>query len=249
MELTFAGGDRDCSSGVISSYQAAGLEVGATYTGDMVSGFTDTGLFEVWGMGETAERGDIYLNEASHTAMCLGASHGYDDALGEFYLNENGGIVGGEVGDQTGGESRVTAYYDFPWDCILHCTDRALAEKAAAVMEHLCDCPNHGYTQGSGRWGDGTFESIDYDEGDDDEMVDYNELANAVWNFEQNGTLMRDRVQGTDEAANAAREQLTRTDDVSGRDTVAALYDRVCYLGARTAEMEDKLDQILNRLG
>lgn len=73
--------------------------------------------------------------------------------------------------------------------------------------------------------------------------------AEDVWNFDQNGTLMRDRVQGTDQAANSANEQLTRRDDVSGRGTDANLYERVCYLGARTAEIEDKLDQILSRLG
>lgn len=93
-------------------------------------------------------------------------------------------------------------------------------------------------------------------EGDDDEMIDYNAVANAVWNFDQNGTLMRDRVQGTDEAANVAREKLTRTDDVSGRGTTAELYDRVCYLGARTAEQGEQLEaiqktleEIVNKIG
>ena len=79
--------------------------------------------------------------------------------------------------------------------------------------------------------------------------------AEDVWNFEQNGTLMRDRVQGTDQAANSANEQLTRRDDVSGRGTDANLYERVCYLGARTAEqgeqlsdLQTKVNQILDKL-
>lgn len=78
---------------------------------------------------------------------------------------------------------------------------------------------------------------------EEEEMIDYDELANKVaervWNFEQNGTLMRDRIQGTDEAANACREQLTRTDDVSGRGTEANMYERACWLGAAVKELEE----------
>jgi hypothetical protein len=81
------------------------------------------------------------------------------------------------------------------------------------------------------------------------------ENPDDVWNFDQNGVLMRDRIQGTDEATNAAnsaanvmREQLTRTDDVSGRGTEANLYERMCWMGARTAEISDKLDELINLL-
>ena len=34
-------------------------------------------------------------------------------------INENGGTTGGKTGDQTGQEIAVSAYYDFPWDCVL----------------------------------------------------------------------------------------------------------------------------------
>lgn len=108
-------GDRDCSSAVISCWQAAGVDVHATYTGDMLAGFLATGLFEKKPASYQAQRGDIYLNYAAHTAMCLG-----NGLLGEFSLNEFGGIVGGAVGDQTGRESSVHGYYSFPWDCVLH---------------------------------------------------------------------------------------------------------------------------------
>ena len=160
--MRIAGGDRDCSSAVISSYRAAGLNVNATYTGNMKAGFLATGKFEVWDTRSTsAQRGDIYLNEANHTAMCVddgSGEYGYD-ALAQFSINERGGITGGQVGDQTGRESAIGAYYDYPWDCTLHCTDRELADVAATVMEHLCECPNHGYAQDA-RWGDGTTEEI-----------------------------------------------------------------------------------------
>jgi len=67
-------------------------------------------------MSFSAVRGDIYLNEANHTAMCLdGGSdkvHNYD-CLGEFTISETGGIYG-QSGDQTGGESIIHEYYNYP---------------------------------------------------------------------------------------------------------------------------------------
>ena len=112
----FPGGDRDCSSAVISAYQAAGLDVDATYTGNMRSAFLATGLFEWHGMDFIAQRGDIYLNEGNHTAECTCPD---PDLLAEFCIAENGGIYGVE-GDQTGFEAYVHGYYDYPWDGILH---------------------------------------------------------------------------------------------------------------------------------
>ena len=111
-----AQGDRDCSSAVISCWQAAGVDVQATYTGDMLQGFLSTGLFEKQPLSFIAQPGDIYLNYSSHTAMCISTE---PDLLGEFNISENGTIFG-MVGDQTGYESLIRPYYDFPWNCILH---------------------------------------------------------------------------------------------------------------------------------
>lgn len=118
-------GDRDCSSGIISAYRAAcmgttyeGKFDNATYTGNMKSVFVASGLFEWKPMSFTAQRGDIYLNEGNHTAMCTSPS---PDMLAEFSISETGGIYGTE-GDQTGNESHIRAYYDYPWDGILHYT-------------------------------------------------------------------------------------------------------------------------------
>lgn len=119
-------GDRDCSSAAIDCWQRAlegtpyeGCLDGATYTGNMRQVFVASGLFEWHPMGDgfIAQRGDIYLNERDHTAMCVSA---VPDLLAEFSINEFGGIVGGAVGDQTGHESSIHGYYDFPWDGILH---------------------------------------------------------------------------------------------------------------------------------
>lgn len=128
---TFAVGDRDCSSSVIDCWREAlrgsdyeGALDGATYTGNMRSVFTASGLFDWHPMGDgyVAKRGDVYLNEASHTAMCQSA---VPDTLSEFSINELGTITGGQVGDQTGSESRIGAYYDFPWDGVLSYNGKA----------------------------------------------------------------------------------------------------------------------------
>ncbi|MEF2593705.1 MAG: SH3 domain-containing protein [Eggerthellaceae bacterium] len=111
-------GDRDCSSAVIDAYRSAGADVGgATYTGNMRSCMCGTGQFEWHSMssGYIAQRGDIYLNEVNHTAMCTSA---VPDMLAEFSISETGSIDGAE-GDQTGWESHVQGYYDYPWDGIL----------------------------------------------------------------------------------------------------------------------------------
>lgn len=115
-------GDRDCSSAIISAFEAAGISCGgATYTGNMRSCMVGTGNF-VWhpmSSGYIAKPGDVYLNEVHHTAMCTSA---VPDLLAEFCISETGGIDGAE-GDQTGYESYEHAYYDRPWDGILECVN------------------------------------------------------------------------------------------------------------------------------
>lgn len=113
-------GDRDCSSAVISAFEAAGISCGgATYTGNMRQCMCATGNFKWHPMsaGYIAQPGDVYLNEANHTAMCLSAE---PDMLMEFSISETGGVDGVE-GDQTGRESLIRAYYNYPWDGILEC--------------------------------------------------------------------------------------------------------------------------------
>lgn len=124
-------GDYDCSSSVITAWRLAlsptkykGKLSGATYTGNMRSVFVNSGLFTWKPMSFIAQTGDVYLNEVNHTAMCQTAT---PDMMSEFLINENGGIIGGERGDQTGSESVVHAYrvYSFGWDGILHYNGKA----------------------------------------------------------------------------------------------------------------------------
>lgn len=83
----------------------------------MRSLFCGTGLFSWEPMSFMACRGDVYLDESAHTAMCL-QNDASADILGEFSIAETGDIDG-EPGDQTGWESSIHGYYE-AWDGILH---------------------------------------------------------------------------------------------------------------------------------
>lgn len=120
--VTIAGGDRDCSSAVVTALRAVGVNTfGASYTGNMREQLLKTGLFGWRKMGvESARRGDIYLNEKCHTAVCVspcGSARG--DLLAQFSISEKGTVTGTK-GDQTGRESNIKAYYSYPWDGTLY---------------------------------------------------------------------------------------------------------------------------------
>lgn len=120
--VTIAGGDRDCSSAVVTALRAVGVNTfGASYTGNMWEQLLKTGLFGWRKMGvKSAQRGDIYLNEKCHTAVCVspyGSARG--DLLAQFSISEKGTVTGTK-GDQTGRESNIKAYYSYPWDGTLY---------------------------------------------------------------------------------------------------------------------------------
>lgn len=120
--VAIAGGDRDCSSAVVTALRAVGVNTfGASYTGNMREQLLKTGLFGWRKMGvKSAQRGDIYLNEKCHTAVCVspyGSARG--DLLAQFSISEKGTVTGTK-GDQTGRESNIKAYYSYPWDGTLY---------------------------------------------------------------------------------------------------------------------------------
>lgn len=120
--VTIAGDDRDCSSAVVTALRAVGVNTfGASYTGNMREQLLKTGLFGWRKMGvKSAQRGDIYLNEKCHTAVCVspyGSARG--DLLAQFSISEKGTVTGTK-GDQTGRESNIKAYYSYPWDGTLY---------------------------------------------------------------------------------------------------------------------------------
>ena len=119
------GPDYDCSSAVISAWELAGVPVktnGATYTGNMRGVFLRCGFEDVTAgvdltTGAGLQRGDVLLNIQHHTAMYCGSGMEV-----EASINENGGVTGGQPGDQTGREFLVRPYRNYPWDCVLRYT-------------------------------------------------------------------------------------------------------------------------------
>lgn len=135
-EYQYDRGSYDCSSSVITACNEAlrytkhkdALKA-ATYTGNMRKVFHDSGLFDIWPTATTiAKRGDVYLNDANHTAMCQDDD---PDMLSEFSINENGGCYGGKVGDQTGREAWIHDFYEYPWNVTLHWKGKVAAAEPA----------------------------------------------------------------------------------------------------------------------
>ena len=141
-KVTIATGDRDCSSAVCDAWERAlpGSTGGATYTGNMRRGFTESGCFtwHPWGDGYQPKRGDVYLNETHHTEMYIGGGR-----LAGFRGSERGTIDGAE-GDQTGRESRISAMYTYSkgWDGILAYTGPEIqGEEEDEMTEILINIP------------------------------------------------------------------------------------------------------------
>ncbi len=80
--------------------------------------------------------------------------------------------------------------------------------------------------------------------------------AEDVWNFKQNGVLMRDRVQGTDAAANATKTELFRLSRWDEKTHASALGNLVveqpvqggAKLGDRVAGIDAKTSQLITQV-
>lgn len=68
--------------------------------------------------------------------------------IGHASIDENGKIVGGKTGDQTGKEIFIRNWYSKPWNVYIECTDKILADKASDYMDQICLDDNYGYDQG-----------------------------------------------------------------------------------------------------
>lgn len=80
--------------------------------------------------------------------------------------------------------------------------------------------------------------------------------AEDVWNFDQNGVKMRDRMQGTDAAANATRTELFRLSHWDNKTHASALGNLVieqpvqggAKLGDRVAGIDSKTSQLITQV-
>lgn len=107
----WSGGAADCSSLVIKCLNEAGFDTGnAWYTGNMLPELLAKG-WESVGFDDI-QPGDVLLTPNDHVAMVIQDG----EHIGEAYINEIGGIVGGRDGDQTGFETRLDRHWTArPW--------------------------------------------------------------------------------------------------------------------------------------
>jgi len=122
------GPDDDCSSLVISIYTLLGVDLQATYTGNMEKDFLAHGFRNVTKeinlkSGNGLIPGDVLLYHDhvtgnGHTAISVGGGK-----IVAARINEKGTATGGSTGDQTGNEICVQNYYNFPWLVVLRYAD------------------------------------------------------------------------------------------------------------------------------
>lgn len=119
------GPDYDCSSLVISAWEAAGVPVkskyGAERTGNMYSPFIKAGFVDVTKAvnlktGAGTQKGDVWLYPNGHTEMMFNSTH-----MVGAHSNENKQTTGGQTGDQTGHEIDISPWHDYSkgWKYVL----------------------------------------------------------------------------------------------------------------------------------
>lgn len=146
------GPDYDCSSLIIEAWEkGAGVPVaskgGATYTENMREAFKKCGFVEV--PLSSRKRGDVLLNEKSHTAMMIDSKN-----IVHASINEKGTAKGGKTGDQTGQEICTRPYYKYSkgWDVVLRYAE---AENDAPTKETTKDLDAIADEVIKGMWGNG----------------------------------------------------------------------------------------------
>lgn len=85
---------------------------------------------------------------------------------------------------------------------------------------------------------------------------DNNMTAEDVWNFNQNGVKMRDRIQGTDTAANATKTELFRLSQWDNKTHASPLGNLIieqpiqggAKLGDRVAGIDNKTSQLITQV-
>ena len=224
-------GDFDCSSAVVTAWKLAcpGSTGDATYTGDMYPEFMATGLWQWHPMGDgyIAQTGDVYLSHVHHTAMCWTAE---PDVLMQFSISENGTVTG-QQGDQTGAESNVKAYYDYPWDGKLVYVGPQPEGSGGAELGDTTSSPSTGGTPGKvevdGYWGSATTRALQEYLGtvvDGEVWHQWPENAQGActtgWKY--------DYTQQGSPVIRALQAKLAvETDGILGRDTILALQEHL----------------------
>ena len=117
------GGECDCSSLVIYALREAGFDTGdASYTGNLSSNLCARG-WKRESVDGNLRAGDILLNDENHVGVWTG------DGIAQACIDEKGAISGGVSGDQTGRETCIVPYYDYPWNCYLRYEEKEKRKK------------------------------------------------------------------------------------------------------------------------
>lgn len=128
------GGETDCSALVIHALQEAGFDTGAaSYTGNMRTNLVSKGWKVVTNNGNPQD-GDILLNDVHHVAVYIG-----NGQLAQASIDERGKATGGQGGDQTGHETNIRGYYNYPWSCYLRWGGASTSSSSASVGKLAVD--------------------------------------------------------------------------------------------------------------
>lgn len=137
-EAIYDGGETDCSALVLWALRKAGFDTGsASYTGNMSDNLTARGWTRIaFSSLSQVRKGDVLLNDNCHTAMVIEGS-GPTALLAQASIDENGGISGGQAGDQTGYETNTRQVYMYSrgWDCILRYSGSSPANTGKLVVD------------------------------------------------------------------------------------------------------------------
>lgn len=181
-------GNCDCSSLVIHCLQEAGFDTGsASYTGNMSVNLTARGWQRVPN-DNNPQRGDILLNDADHTAVYIGGRQ-----LAQASQSENNTAFG-QPGDQTGYETNISEYYNYPWDCFLRYT----GDDTMALNEQ--DLQQVARYVNSYRFGQNSATLWDYVTASYNRMLslqkDINAVSQQVWQYSWNDKNGNGRPEG-----------------------------------------------------
>lgn len=117
----------DCSSlGYWVAWEAGAAKKPADYrsrtlyTGTIRKDFAEQGWQVLSPTISALRPGDYILSENHHVAICV-SGYGWGAYIAEANIDERGHTVGGQNGDQSGAETRITHIYEYSagWDYIL----------------------------------------------------------------------------------------------------------------------------------
>lgn len=120
------GGNCDCSSLVIRCLKEAGFDTGsAINTVNLSAQLMARGWVRL-SPTVAKQPGDILLNDVHHVAAMISYTQ-----LAQASISENGTAYG-RGGDQTGRETNISNYYNYPWNAVLRWNGESMANVPTA---------------------------------------------------------------------------------------------------------------------